>query len=42
VDVPITVNINAPLGISGSVDMVLPAGQMRLQLVSPPVRGSEK
>ena len=41
-DVPVTVNIKAPLGISGSVDMVLPAGQMRLQLVSPPVRGSEK
>jgi hypothetical protein len=40
-DVPVTVNISAPLGIDGSVAMVLPAGQMKLQLVSPPVRGGE-
>nr|HEX4312339.1 Ig-like domain-containing protein [Kofleriaceae bacterium] len=38
-DVPVTVNISAPLGIKGAVDMVLPAGQMKLQLVSPALRG---
>jgi hypothetical protein len=37
--VPMTVNISAPLGISGAVDMALPAGEMRLQLVSPELRG---
>jgi len=39
-DVPVVVNISAPLGISGSVDLALPMGQMKLQLVSPPVRGA--
>ena len=39
-DVPVTVNISAPLGISGGVVMALPAGQMKLQLVSPPLRGA--
>ena len=38
-DVPITVNIDAPLGIGGSVELVLPRGEMRLQLASPFVRG---
>ncbi len=38
-DAPITVNINAPLGISGGVNMILPAGGMRLQLLSRPLRG---
>ena len=38
-DLPVTVNINAPLGVSGSVKMVVPAHEMKLQLVSPPLRG---
>jgi len=38
-DVPINVTINAPLGVSGSVKMILPRGEMKLQLVSPPLRG---
>ena len=39
--IPITVNISAPLGLSGSVDLVMPLGEMKLQLVSPLVRGGE-
>lgn len=39
-DVPVTVNIRA-LGLSGSVSMALPLGEMKLQLLSPPVRGSQ-
>jgi hypothetical protein len=39
-DVPITVGINAPLGISGSVKLVVPRGEMKLQLISPPLRGA--
>ena len=39
-DVPVTVNIDA-LGLSGSVSMALPLGEMKLQLLSPPVRGSQ-
>lgn len=38
-DVGVEVNIDAPLGISGAVQLTLPAGEMRLQLVSPPLRG---
>ncbi len=38
-DVPITVNIDAPIVGKGSVDMVVPAGEMHLQLLSPPLRG---
>ena len=38
-DVPVEVNISAPLGIGGSVKMIVPAGEMKLQLVSPPLRG---
>ena len=38
-DIPVTVNISAPLGISGAVDLQLPANEMKLQLVSPPLRG---
>jgi len=38
-DVPVDVNISAPLGIDGAVQLLLPAGEMRLQLVSPPLRG---
>jgi hypothetical protein len=39
-DVPVTVNVSAPLGLSGGVDMIVPAGLMSLQLVSPAVRGA--
>jgi hypothetical protein len=38
-DVPISVGIDAPFGIQGSVDLIVPAGEMRLQLVSPSRRG---
>ena len=38
-DLPVEVNISAPLGISGSVKMRVPAGEMKLQLISPPLRG---
>ncbi|HEY1556900.1 MAG TPA: Ig-like domain-containing protein [Kofleriaceae bacterium] len=38
-DVPVTVNVSTPLG-DGAVDMIIPQGYMRLQLVSPPVRGA--
>jgi hypothetical protein len=38
-DVAVTVNINAPLGLGGSVKMIVPAGEMKLQLVSPSARG---
>jgi Big-like domain-containing protein len=37
-DVPLTVNISA-IGLSGSVTMLLPRGEMKIQLVSPPLRG---
>jgi hypothetical protein len=40
-DVPLEVNIDAPLGIGGSVKMILPAGEMKLQLLSRPLRGVE-
>jgi hypothetical protein len=39
-DVPISVGINAPLGISGTVNLVVPKGDMQLQLLTPPQRGS--
>lgn len=39
-DVPVTVNIDGPLGIGGSVKMVLPAHEMKLQLLSRPLRGA--
>lgn len=39
-DVPIAVGINAPLGITGTVDLVVPAGEMRLRLMSRAQRGS--
>jgi hypothetical protein len=38
-DVPLEVNINAPLNTQGSVKMVLPQGELKLQLVSAPSRG---
>jgi hypothetical protein len=37
-DVAITVNINGT-GVSGSIEMIVPRGEMKLQLVSPPLRG---
>ncbi len=40
-DVPVTINISAPLGISGGVELVVPMGEMHLELVSPPLRGVE-
>jgi hypothetical protein len=39
-DVPVTVNVSAPLGLGGAVDIIVPAGLMQLQLVSPPLRGA--
>ena len=38
-DVPLTVTIDAPLGVSGSVKMIVPRGEMKIQLVSAPLRG---
>jgi len=38
-DMPVQVNIDAPLGIAGSVNMIVPKGEMRLQLLSPALRG---
>jgi hypothetical protein len=38
-DVALTVNITSIGFVKGSVDMLIPAGQMKLQLLSPPVRG---
>jgi len=40
-DVPVAVGIDAPLGIAGAINMILPAGEMKLQLVSRPLRGAE-
>jgi hypothetical protein len=37
-DVPIDVHVSAP-GIAGAVNMVIPRGEMKLRLVSPPLRG---
>ena len=38
-DLPVTVNIDAPLGVNGRVNMVVPANEMKLSLVSPSARG---
>ncbi|HEY5937729.1 MAG TPA: Ig-like domain-containing protein [Kofleriaceae bacterium] len=40
-DIPISIHIDAPLGLSGNIDMVLPRGEMRLQLLSRLLRGVE-
>jgi hypothetical protein len=40
-EVPITVGINAPFGISGTVKLVVPKGEMRLRLMSGAIRGSQ-
>ena len=37
-DVPIAITIAAPLGLTGQVSLVIPAGQMKLQLLSRPKR----
>jgi hypothetical protein len=41
-DLPVEVLINAPLGISGTVKMLVPRGQMKLQLLSAPIRGGAR
>jgi hypothetical protein len=38
-DVPLTININTPIG-TGAVKLVLPSGQMKLQLLSRALRGA--
>ncbi|MEO8845647.1 MAG: Ig-like domain-containing protein [Kofleriaceae bacterium] len=39
-DVPITINVSVTLLGAGDVRLVLPAGQMKLQLLSAPLRGA--
>jgi hypothetical protein len=39
-DVPVKVTIDAPLGVTGAVEMILPRGELKLQLVSPALRGA--
>jgi hypothetical protein len=39
-DVPVTINISAPAGITGAVMLSIPKNQMKLQLVSPTLRGA--
>jgi hypothetical protein len=39
-DVPITVGVNAPLGITGALNLVVPKGEMRLELLSRAQRGA--
>lgn len=41
-DIPVTVNISAPLGLGGAVQMTVPRQEMKLQLVARPIRGSER
>jgi Bacterial Ig-like domain len=41
-DLPVEVRINAPLGITGTVKMAVPKGEMKLRLVSRPLRGVER
>lgn len=38
-DLRVEVAIDAPLGIAGTVQMIVPAGEMKLQLLSPAPRG---
>ena len=38
-DLPVVVNIDAPLGVDGRVNMIVPANEMKLSLVSPSSRG---
>jgi hypothetical protein len=39
-DVPLVITIKA-LGLSGTVTLQLPAGEMKLQLLSRPIRGGQ-
>jgi methionine-rich copper-binding protein CopC len=41
-DVPVEVNVDAPLGLGGSVQMIIPQNEMHLQLVSRPLRGGPR
>ena len=41
-DVPIEINVDAPLGLGGSVQMIIPTGEMHLQLISRPLRGGPR
>ncbi|HWO24500.1 MAG TPA: Ig-like domain-containing protein [Kofleriaceae bacterium] len=41
-DLPVEVRINAPLGITGTVKMVVPKNEMKLRLLSRPLRGVER
>ena len=42
-DLPVTVAIEAAaLGIMGTIQMIVPKGEMKLQLVSAPIRGVER
>jgi len=41
-DVPIDVNIHGGGGVAGTVHMTVPSGGLRLQLVSPPLRGGAR
>ena len=41
-DVPVSVKIDAPLGISGTVEMIVPHDELKLQLLSRPLRGVER
>jgi hypothetical protein len=38
-DLPVTVNIEPPLIGDGSINMIVPKGEMKLSLVSPAQRG---
>jgi hypothetical protein len=38
-DLSIKVTVDAPFSITGTIDMVVPAGQMHLQLLSAALRG---
>ncbi|HSK05421.1 MAG TPA: Ig-like domain-containing protein [Kofleriaceae bacterium] len=41
-DLPVEVSIEAPFNITGSIQMAVPAGEMKLQLVSAPLRGGAR
>ncbi|MBA3459382.1 MAG: Ig-like domain-containing protein [Deltaproteobacteria bacterium] len=38
-DLPVVVKADAALGLGGNINMKVPAGEMKLQLLSPPLRG---
>ncbi len=41
-DLPVEVRIDAPLGITGTVQMIVPQREMKLRLVSRPLRGEPR